>query len=96
MLQKDLILPPLWQRLSPADEKMPLYPKVTSSFFCPTQTLTKGLKMKESKKIKCNGKRFQNVTIHAPYLADKGQNNRKNCKERHTYSATDYKSGRNI
>ena len=54
------------------------------------------MKNERIKKIKCNGKRFQNVTIHAPYLADKGQNNRKNCKERHTYSATDYKSGRNI
>ena len=34
------------------------------------ETNSKRIKNEIIKKMKCNGKCFQNVTIHAPYLAD--------------------------
>ena len=43
-----------------------------------------------------NEKHYQNVAIHAPYLTDKGQSNRKNPKKRHNDSTANGGTGRSI
>lgn len=72
MLQKSLSFALALAKIKPRYEKMPLYPKVTSSLFYARQTAEVNKKNESySTKKQRNGKHFQNVAIHASYLTDK-------------------------